>query len=446
MIIKTTLITDLKINRLEDLPKLKLIMQESNLKVNRSQIARELGVDRRTVDKYLNGFRKSRHRSSTNCLTAYMDTIRELLSDENNQVFYYRRVLWQYLCDNNGYRGSYSNFCCYLNAIPEFNQYFRKRRPGSLEEHVRYETPAGKQAQLDWKESIPILTTDQGWMEVNVFVLLLSFSRYRVYRLTLSKSQDVLFSLLDDAFQTFGGVPEEILTDNMKTVMDRPRTKRSPGKVNNRFQQFADDYGFRVQPCAAGTPKTKGKVESPMKLLDELRAYNGKRTFIGFVELLGKINDRENSKVHPTTGRIPLMYVKKEKDILHALPKSTIRRPYQMIDHRVRVDNSSLFCYSRNQYSVPPEYIGQNVTLQIHDDYIHVYSNTKLIALHRISKKRINYQVEHYEALARRTHAFAEAKCRLGQQAQYNRFRQESSALLRVLLKMRRGAPGCVQT
>ena len=80
-----------------------------------------------------------------------------------------------------------------------------------------------------------------------------------------------------------------------------------------------------------------------------------------------------------------------------------------MIDHRVRVENSSLFCYSRNQYSVPPEYIGQNVTLQIHDDYIHVYSNTKLIALHRISKKRINYQVEHYEALARRTHAFAEA-------------------------------------
>lgn len=86
MIIKTTLITDLKINRLEDLPKLKLIMQESNLKVNRSQIARELGVDRRTVDKYLNGFRKSRHRSSTNCLTAYMDTIRELLSDENMSI------------------------------------------------------------------------------------------------------------------------------------------------------------------------------------------------------------------------------------------------------------------------------------------------------------------------------------------------------------------------
>ena len=48
--------TDLKINRLEDLNKLKIFMKASNLKINKSQIARELGVDCRTVDKYVNGF------------------------------------------------------------------------------------------------------------------------------------------------------------------------------------------------------------------------------------------------------------------------------------------------------------------------------------------------------------------------------------------------------
>lgn len=409
MIIKLPIITDLEINRLEDLSKLKPIMESSKLKINRSQIARELGVDRRTVEKYINGFHKSKHRSSTNCLTPYMDTIRELLSDENEQLFYYRRVLWQYLCDNHGYTGSYSNYCCYLNAVPEFVQYFRKRRQGSSKEHIRYETTAGKQAQLDWKESMPLLTTDLGWIEVNIFVLLLSFSRYRVYRLTLSKEQDLLFFLLDDAFQLIGGVPEEILTDNMKTVMDSPRTRNSPGKVNIRFQQFADDYGFRVQPCIAGTPQTKGKVESPMRILDELRAYNGKLTYTGFLKKLQEINDRENSKVHTTTGKIPLMYMKKERDILSTLPKAAIRRPYQLVDHSTRIDNSSLFHYAGNQYSVPPEYIGQRVTLQVYDDYIHVYSSTKLIALHRISKKKINYQTAHYEALARRTHSFADA-------------------------------------
>lgn len=313
MIIKSPITTDLNIDRLEDLYKLKPLMETTNMKINKSQIARELGVDRRTVDKYVNGFSKSKHRTSTNCLTPYMDIIRDLLSDENEQLFYYRRVLWQFLCDNHGYSGSYVNFCYYLNRMPEFAEYFNKRQPVRAKAYIRYETPPGKQAQLDWKESLKLLTTDLGWVEVNVFVLILSFSRYRVYRMSMTKSQDVLLSLLDDAFQTFSGVPEEIVTDNMKTVMDEPRTKGSPGKVNVRFRQFADDYGFRVQPCVAATPRTKGKVESPMRILDELRAYNGKLSYTGFIELLVRINDRENSKVHPGTGKIPLMYLKKKR-------------------------------------------------------------------------------------------------------------------------------------
>lgn len=151
MIIKSPVTTNLKIEKLEDLYKLKPFMKSANLKINKSQIARELDVDRRTVDKYINGFHKSKHRTSSNCLTPYKDIIRELLSDENEPVFYYRRVLWQYLCDNHGYHGAYSNFCYYLSREPEFAAYFRKRLPAKSEAYIRYETPAGKQAQLDWK-------------------------------------------------------------------------------------------------------------------------------------------------------------------------------------------------------------------------------------------------------------------------------------------------------
>lgn len=408
MIIKSPVTTNLEIRTLEDLSKLKTFMDTADLKINKSQIARELDVDRRTVDKYINGFHKSKHRSSKNCLAPYMDIIRELLSDENEQVFYYRRVLWQYLCDNHGYTGSYVNFCCYLGKVPEFDRYFKKKHPAKSDAYIRYETPAGKQAQLDWKESMKLLTTDLGWVEVNIFVLILSFSRYRIYRMTMTKSQDVLFFCLDDAFDAFGGVPGEIVTDNMKTVMDEPRTKNSKGKINAHFEQFAKDYGFRVQPCVAATPKTKGKVESPMRILDELRAYNGRLTYMGFVELLAKINNRENSKVHPGTGKIPLMYMKKERSFLSPLPAESVRNPYQLVDHKVRIDEASLFRYQGRQYSVPPEYIGKTVTLQIYDDYIHVYFNTKLIALQSVSEKKINYQSDHYLALARKTHSFAE--------------------------------------
>lgn len=151
---------------------------------------------------------------------------------------------------------------------------------------MRYETEKGKQAQLDWKENIEFVLTTGEVININVFVLILSYSRFRVYKLSLDKTQDVLLSFLDESFETFGGVAKELLTDNMETVMDEARTNYSKGKVNNRFQQFADDYGFKVRPCIAGRPNTKAKVEAPMKLLDEIRAYNGTLNYEGLHNLV----------------------------------------------------------------------------------------------------------------------------------------------------------------
>jgi len=54
---------------------------------------------------------------------------------------------------------------------------------------------------------------------INIFVLILSYSRFRIYRLSISKTQDILFNFLDDSFEVIGGVPHELLTDNMETVI-----------------------------------------------------------------------------------------------------------------------------------------------------------------------------------------------------------------------------------
>lgn len=98
----------------------------------------------------------------------------------------------------------------------------------------------------------------------------------------------------------------------MKTVMDEARTNYSKGKVNNTFQQFADDYGFKVRPCIAGRPNTKAKVEAPMKLLDEIRAYNGTLDYEGLYKLVSDLNNRINSTCHTSTGKIPILHLKKE--------------------------------------------------------------------------------------------------------------------------------------
>ena len=381
MILINQIITDIRIESVNDLYKLKPFLEDGTLKINKSQIARELEVDRRTVDKYINGYTKPETRNCDDCITPFYDTIAELLSDKNQQVFYYRKVLWQYLVDNHGFTGVYCNFCHYLRKYPEFDSYFRKSRPSNTNKvTIRYETPMGKQAQLDWKESIPFILSSGETIDVNIFVLLLSYSRFRVYRVSLSKNQEILFSFLDDAFET--------------------------GKVNNKFQQFADDYGFKVQPCIARHPHTKAKVEAPMKILDEIRAYNGKLNYMKLVELVTRINNRVNAQVNQGTGRIPLMYYNKEKAFLNSLPADNIRKPYQITTNTVKVNHSSMFNYKSCQYSVPPEYIDKIVSLQVYDGYIHVYCNTEFITIHQLSSKKLNYISEHYAAIARKSHIF----------------------------------------
>ena len=403
MIYTININTNLKINTLEDLVKLKPLLEEGTLKINKSQIAREIGKDRRTVDRYINGFQKSSTRKRSSNLDQYYDIIKELLSDCSQQIFYYKSILWQYLIDNHGLDCAESSFRRYILKHPEFQEYFNARKKSHVSNkiHIRYETGPAKQAQLDWKESIPFTLKTGETLEINILVLLLSYSRYRDYRVSLSKTQDVLFSLLDQSFQMLGGVPHELLTDNMKTVMDQPRTEYQSGKVNVKFQQFADDYGFRVKPCIAGRPQTKAKVEAPMKILDEIRAYNGKLTYVELHELVARINNRVNSRVNKGTGKIPIMFFEKEQASLFPLPKDQIRKPYQIITNTVKVNSSSMITYQSNQYSVPPEYIGKILNLQVHDNYLHVYYNTTLITLHPISSKKLNYHEAHYNELSK---------------------------------------------
>lgn len=179
---------------------------------------------------------------------------------------------------------------------------------------------------------------------INIFVILLSYLRFRIYRLSLTKTQDILFSFLDNAFEIFRCVPSEILTDNMKTVMDEARTKFKKGKVNTNFEQFAKEYGFTVKPCIADRPQTKAKVEAPMKILDEIRSYNGTIGYNELHELIENINNKVNNQVNQGTSKIPMMYFQK-KVFLNSLPNAQIRKPYQINVNSSKINQSIMINY-----------------------------------------------------------------------------------------------------
>lgn len=397
--IKLNINTEIEINDLTDLPKLKLFMESSHMKINRSQLAREYGVDRRTIEKYLNGYIKTKNRNKQSKVDNFYDEIKSLLSEDSIQKFYYKRVLWRYLLDNHGLDCSASNFRAYISKKPEFQSYFDAnsgRAASSNRAVVRYETPPAEQAQLDWKEDIKYITKDGEIIHVNILVLTLSFSRLKVYQISLSKSQTILLTFLTEAFEVIGGVPKKLLVDNMKTIMDDARTEHKKGKVNIRFGQFAKDFGFEVKPCIAGRPQTKAKVESPMKIIDEIHAYQGKFSYEELSQYTQKLCNRVNNEYHQGTGKIPILMFPKEKDLLSSLPRKQIRDSYKINHTLVKINPSNMFSYKSNQYSVPSGFTGKRVSLQIYDNHIHVYYNTDLIVRHEITTRKLNYKQEHY--------------------------------------------------
>ena len=404
MYVQLNVETKFEINSLADLVGYKQIMEHLKMKINKSKLARDLGVDRRTIDKYLNGFVPKKKRNKPSKIDKFYPIIASLLSEDSKQVFYYRCNLWQYLKDNHGLVCGESTFRNYIADIPEFQAYFEKdERISSIgNSGVRFETGVGEQAQLDWKESIMYETKDGERVEINIAVLVLCYSRMRFFYMSISRSQSVLFSFLTETFEKMGGVPKELVTDNMKTVMDEARTEFSKGKVNAKFAQFAKEFGFKVSPCIAGRPKTKGKVETTMKLLDEIHAYQGKFNMEELHAYIERLCNRVNQKLHQGTNKIPLLEFQKEKNHLLQLPTERVRDSYKIKHTHVKVNASSMITYKSNQYSVPPKYQGKKVSLQVYDEHLWIYYNMELIAHHKISHAKLNYQEEHYrEALGK---------------------------------------------
>lgn len=399
MLINIEVNNNIEIRSLNDLFILGRLQEVGSIKVNKSEIARELGVDRRTVSKYIDGYSKCDTRKRGSKIDEYYDVIDYLLNQQDVQVFFYKRVLWQYLVDNHGLNCAQSSFRRWISQRNEFQSYFDgktnrtvngvKRDCKSKAHIITYQTGMGEEAQLDWKEELTITLKTGELVTLNVFALVYSFSRFKIYFLSMSKTQTVLFHHLDTAFEMAGGVPKTLRTDNMKTVMDDPRTEYSKGKINNKFAQFAKDYSFEVKPCIAGEPEVKAKVEAPMKLLDELYAYNGLLDLVGLRNQVTKICDRENNKLHSETGKIPILHLQKEKGFLSPLPQDNIRSLYKIKELSLKADSQGFVSYSGKKYSTPIKYCGKELNAQAFDDYLYVYDNTELIVIHQISKDNV---------------------------------------------------------
>ena len=122
----------------------------------------------------------------------------------------------------------------------------------------RFETEPGRQAQVDWASCGTIVHKGRR-RRLSLLVVVLGHSRVTWARFVVSERRPVLLRHLERAFRELGGVPRELLVDNMKQAIDLVRTADREAKVNEEFQRFADHWGFEVVACPPYWPRAKGQ-------------------------------------------------------------------------------------------------------------------------------------------------------------------------------------------
>ena len=159
------------------------------------------------------------------------------------------------------------------------------------------------QLQFDWKEDVRLADANGEVFEFNVWSGTLGHSRRHRFIPTRTRTTDDLLACLLDAFLTFGGIPEECVTDNMSALVAFSGGRRR--KVE-RAWRFAEEAGFRLVLCRPGTPETKGKDESANRFTLQAPRLRGEFTgWEGLLECVARIELRSNEEPNETTGLPP---------------------------------------------------------------------------------------------------------------------------------------------
>lgn len=309
-------------------------------------IGKELGISKNTAKKYLQLQEEAPARiDRPSKLDAYKPLLHQLMdSGIFNCVVLLERLQAE------GYNG----------GISVIKDYVHPYRPAKHIPAVRrFETLSGKQAQMDW--GICQYEDSGGSIhKVPAFVMILGASRAKYVEFAARCDLSSLERCMVNAFLYFGGVPETVLTDNMKTVV----VGREAGKPiwNTQFADFAVDMGFVPKVCRIRSPQTKGKVERLVRYVKD--SFIPGRSF----QDLGDLNRQAlawcrsvDSRIHGTTGEIPLQALKDEQ--LRPLPAAAVLEKHRWESRLVTRDG--LVSFDGIRYGVPWQYSGKEVRVRL---------------------------------------------------------------------------------
>ena len=290
--------------------------------VSKAEVARRLAVSRRTVYRWIasgqldrelddEAVRYGPRRPGPSKLDPYEGIIEVRLAA-------YPKLSAVRLCREvraAGYAGGYD----------QVKRHVREVRPREPEEPVRrFETPPGHQGQVDFADfRLP-------WGKRHALVVVLGYSRLMWLRYYERQTMRVVMRGLESSFAYFGGVPSELLFDQMKAVItDDQRDAGGRLLENGEFLRFSHHWGFRIRACRPYRAQTKGKVERPIGYIR--KSFFHGREFVSDADLNARarrwVDGEANVRIHGTLKERPADRFELERP--HLTPLAA--RPYRSL-------------------------------------------------------------------------------------------------------------------
>lgn len=336
--------------------------------MNITQIANELGRDRKTIRTWLQEDEVKPYKRQLTAKPCLLEPFKAYVKQRMEEGCLNAVVLFDEI-KTQGYAGKTTMLRYFMSPL----------RPTVIAQATeRYETPPGQQAQVDW--GLFKVKWNGIYKRLYAFVMVLGFSRMLYVEFTENERLDTLMGCHLRAMQYFGGRTRTCLYDNMKTVVSG-QDERGEVVWNERFAKFAQYHGFSLRRCRPYRARTKGKVESGVKYVRK-NFWPRVRTFTDLHDLNLQarmwMDQTANARIHATTHEVPRdRWLREELQPFNLTPFESVYR------HARKVSSDCLVSYNAHRYSVPHRYVGHSVDVEDQNNgLIRIYTGEQTIAEH----------------------------------------------------------------
>jgi transposase len=287
-------------------------------------------------------------------------------------------TIYQRLRDERGLSASLASLKRYVAA----NVAEEVRRDQVVVLRDEADTPPGQEAQIDYGHLGYWVDPATGKRRrVWAFVMVLACSRHLFVRPVLSMDQRAWTEAHVEAFRFFGGVPLRLVPDNLRTGVDRPDLYDP--KLNRSYAELAEHYRVLVDPARAGKPRDKARIERPMPYVRDSFWRGREFTSLAEMQAAAVVWCREvagRRACRPLGGAAPAaVFAAVEAPVLAPLPA----REFVLASWSTATVGPDIHAkVGRTIYSVPWRFIGQRVDARQTPTTVQLFHNGRLIATH----------------------------------------------------------------